>query len=415
MAGAHQGEDLARALSRILLLSNGHGEDLSASLIGRELRDRGHIVEALPLVGTGQAYRRAGIPVLGRHRDYSTGGLGYTSWHGRLTELLQGQLLYLLSQVRLMLRRAGSYRLLVVVGDVIPVMAAWLSRRPVITYLVAYSSHYEGRLRLPWPCGPCLRSPRTRRLYCRDALTAADLSGQLKRPAIFLGNPFLDPVTPGPGTSARRDAATACLALLPGSRLPEAERNLAEMLAVLEGLPQDLPLTCRAALVSDLDPPRLQGLTRRSRWQLEQDGSHWQLRHGARRLQLCWGAFAAVLHQSDLVLSMTGTAAEQAVGLGRPVLQVLGHGPQFTGSFADAQRRLLGPTVTCAPGEAGSERHHRATARRVLELLDQLGDGETSELARRCRTMARERIGPPGGSRRMAEDIDAVLHGPDLG
>ena len=44
------------AATRILLLSNGHGEDLSGALIGRELQALGHRVEALPLVGHGRAY-----------------------------------------------------------------------------------------------------------------------------------------------------------------------------------------------------------------------------------------------------------------------------------------------------------------------------------------------------------------------
>jgi hypothetical protein len=52
---------------------------------------------------------------------------------------------------------------------------------------------------------------------------------------------------------------------------------------------------------------------------------------------------------------MAGTAAEQAVGLAKPVLQLPGQGPQFTASFAEAQRRLLGPTVFCAPGDSGSQ------------------------------------------------------------
>ena len=34
----------------LLLLSNGHGEDLSGALLGRELRLRGLAVAAMPLV-----------------------------------------------------------------------------------------------------------------------------------------------------------------------------------------------------------------------------------------------------------------------------------------------------------------------------------------------------------------------------
>ena len=44
-------------MGRLLLLSNGHGEDLSGALLGRALQTEGHDVEALPLVGKGQPYR----------------------------------------------------------------------------------------------------------------------------------------------------------------------------------------------------------------------------------------------------------------------------------------------------------------------------------------------------------------------
>lgn len=136
-------------------------------------------MEALPLVGHGQAYRRAGIPVLGHTRQGSTGGLGYTSLGGQLTDLLEGQPLYLLQQLALLRRRSSQYGLVVGVGDLLAVLAAWLSRRPSAIYLVAYSSHYEGRLRLPWPCTWLLRQPAIQAIWSRDALTASDLSQQL--------------------------------------------------------------------------------------------------------------------------------------------------------------------------------------------------------------------------------------------
>ena len=83
-------------MARFLLLSNGHGEDLSGSLLGKELRGLGHDVKALPLVGLGHPYLKANLPLLGRSHEFSTGGIGYTSLRGRLTELLQGQILYLI-------------------------------------------------------------------------------------------------------------------------------------------------------------------------------------------------------------------------------------------------------------------------------------------------------------------------------
>jgi hypothetical protein len=113
-------------LSAVLLLSNGHGEDLSAAAIGRQLWERGITVEALPLVGQGQAYRQAGITVLGPTRDFSTGGLGYTSLAARLTDLREGQLTYVLRLLGRLRRRRRRYRLVVAVGDLVPVLGAWL-------------------------------------------------------------------------------------------------------------------------------------------------------------------------------------------------------------------------------------------------------------------------------------------------
>ena len=359
----------------ILLLSNGHGEDLSGALIGRALAERGLTVDALPLVGHGRAYEQAGIRLRGRTREYSTGGLGYTSAFGRLTELVKGQVIYLLSRLLLLLRIAPRYQLILVVGDVIPVIAAWLSGRPTATYLVAYSSHYEGKLRLPWPCAPCLRQRRTRAIYSRDAITAADLTGQLQRSVHFLGNPFFDGALsssePLKGHPSQR------LGLLPGSRLPEALHNLELMLRVLERLPEPLRpaerLGLHAALVGKLTPQEVAPLASRLGWKLQLEGEEsCSLQRGPLQLQLEWGRFAAVVQQCDLLLSMTGTTAEQCVGLGKPVLQLVGDGPQFTANFAEAQRRLLGPGLFCASGPTGSEEQLDGTAALLEQLLARL-------------------------------------------
>ena len=409
----------------ILLLSNGHGEDLSGALIACELRARGYRADALPLVGHGRAYDQAAIPLLGRTREYSTGGLGYTSLWGRLTEVFQGQVGYLLRRLALLVRIAHRYDLVVVVGDVLPVAAAWLTWRPVVTYLVAYSSHYEGRLRLPWPCGACLASARFRRVLSRDALTASDLGEQLGRPVDFLGNPFFDaavaagePVGANEPLGAGQPAPIQRLGLLPGSRLPEALHNLELMLEVLAQLPEHLQqpdqLGLSAALVGRLGPEEVAPLASRLGWRLDSEaGTITRLRRGPLRLELVWGRFAAVVQHSDLVLSMTGTAAEQAVGLGKPVLQLVGSGPQFTDNFAEAQRRLLGPSLFCAEGRSGSAEQREGTARLLAQLLGELQRDGT--LADRCHRNGLERIGAGGGTARMADAILEALGRPAPG
>ena len=414
----------------VLLLSNGHGEDLSGSLLARTLQQQGIAVEALPLVGHGEPYRRAGIAVLGRTRSFSTGGLGYTSFLGQLTELFQGQPLYFLKRLGLLVRQRRRFALVVAVGDLLPVLGGWLSGRTTAVYLVAYSSHYEGRLRLPWPCGWLLRRPAMAAVWSRDALTARDLSQQLGRPVQFLGNPFLDPVIaadPSSDPSAETAPAAAPwpgspsqpqrLALLPGSQLPEALRKLELMLRLLAGVPAALRqperLTVEAALVGDLSRTQIAAMAHPLGWELV--GGDGLRGHGL-QVALGWGRFGEILRGAHLVLSMAGTAAEQAVGLAKPVLQLPGRGPQFTEGFAEAQRRLLGPGLFCAGGPPASPEALRAGAALAAQLLEQLGDPHRAPaLQQQLEQEAAQRIGAAGGTKRMAEAIMALLAKPRHG
>ena len=384
-------------MGRILLLSNGHGEDLSGSLLGSALRALGHEVTALPLAGLGRPYSQAKIHLLGSSHEFSTGGIGYTSLRGRLTELIQGQILYLLRRLLRLLRHAHRFDLIVVVGDVIPVIAAWLTRRPVATYLVAYSSHYEGQLRLPWPCGPMLSGRHFLAIFSRDQLTADDLSEQLARPVQFLGNPFMDPVLAATEPLAH---AQHRIGLLPGSRLPELEANLQLLLKMSAQLPDNMGISLELALVSSLDDKGLSRCANAVGWQLREGRLE---RQGAPAVQVHRGAFQAVLQHSDLVISMAGTAAEQAVGLAKPVLQLPGQGPQFTASFAEAQRRLLGPTVFCAPGDSGSRDNLSASAQLALQLLERIVHDR--DFQHQCQNEALRRLGNSGGGLRMASAI----------
>lgn len=407
---------------RVLLLSNGHGEDLSGALVASALRRRGVAVRALPLVGHGEPYRQRGIEVVARTRAFSTGGLGFTSLAGQLRELLEGQTLHVLLQLAGLRRRGRSADLVVAVGDLVAVLGGWLSGRPAAVYLVAYSSHYEGRLRLPWPCGWLLRRRCFKAIWARDRLSAEDLSAQLRRPVRFLGNPFLDAALPGADTTpgpAVLEVDPQQLLLLPGSRLPEAQHNLALMLDLLPRLARRLPppqrLRIRAALVGSLSAAAIEQLAAPLGWgPAAAAGGTQLLRHGrGLEVELVWADFAAQLAAADLVLAMSGTASEQAVGLGKPVLQLVGRGPQFTAGFADAQRRLLGPAVIGVNGEPGSDAGLEATAALGADLLQRLADPAQGPALRRLwASTASERIGASGGSERLAAAIMELLQCP---
>ena len=387
----------------VLLLSNGHGEDLSGAKIAEALMARGIAVEALPLVGHGRPYRQVGVPVLGRTRECSTGGLGYTSLAGQLREIREGQWTYLLGRLLWLARHRKRFERVVGVGDLLAVLGAWLGGPGAAVYLVAYSSHYEGQLRLPWPCGALLRSRRIVQIWSRDALTARQLSAQLGKPVVFAGNPFLDGVVDAAHPSPQPTPQSQSLALLPGSRMPEALHNLGLMLQVVSRLPGK-NLRIQAALVSSLTAEAIEAMAAPLGWQL--DPSRSLLRHGPWQVELGWGQFAAILNRADLALASAGTASEQAVGLGKPVLQLCGRGPQFTVKFAEAQRRLLGPGVSCATGKPGSSAVLQATADLAAQQLAALADPEAGPRWRhQLAALGAERIGAPGGSAQIATAI----------
>ena len=95
--------------------------------MGKAFKKLGHEVKALPLVGHGEAYLNAGLKVLGKTKSFSTGGMGYTSLRGRILELIQGQIIYLIKRIYLLFSISSKYDLLVVVGDVLPITVAWLT------------------------------------------------------------------------------------------------------------------------------------------------------------------------------------------------------------------------------------------------------------------------------------------------
>jgi uncharacterized protein (TIGR03492 family) len=244
-------------------------------------------------------------------------------------------------------------------------------------------------------------------IFSRDQLTADDLSEQLARPVQFLGNPFMDPVLTATQPLARAEQPLARaqhrIGLLPGSRLPELEANLQLLLKMSAQLPDNMGISLELALVSSLDDKGLSRCANAVGWQLREGRLE---RQGAPAVQVHRGAFQAVLQHSDLVISMAGTAAEQAVGLAKPVLQLPGQGPQFTASFAEAQRRLLGPTVFCAPGDSGSRDNLSASAQLALQLLKRIDHDR--DFQHQCQNEALRRLGNSGGGLRMASAIGGL-------
>ena len=111
-------------MSKILLLSNGHGEDLSGSLLANYLVKKGDLVEALPIVGDGENYKKLNIRIIGKTKKFSTGGIGYNSFKGRMVELFGGQIFYFFKKLYLSFKLRNKYDFYLVIGDIVPIFFA---------------------------------------------------------------------------------------------------------------------------------------------------------------------------------------------------------------------------------------------------------------------------------------------------
>ena len=342
--------------------------------MGDAFKKLGHEVKALPLVGNGESYLKEGIKVLGKTKSFSTGGMGYTSLKGRILELIQGQIIYLIKRIYLLFLISSKYDLLVVVGDVLPVTVAWLTRLPAITYLVAYSSHYEGKLKLPWPCSHCLSSNKFLKVYTRDKLTSDDLKKILFGKVEFIGNPFMDPFLNRNQSLPKHNRR---LGILPGSRMPEVGENLCLILKVIENVTnlksKDTDISFDVALVHTLDDYSLKNKITLDGWRLcfPTNKDHpLKIVKNHSIVNVYRDSFVKVVQSSNVLISMAGTATEQAALLGKLIIQIEGKGPQFNASFAEAQRRLLGPNVFCANGSVQEDKYMLSTCKLILNLLE---------------------------------------------
>jgi uncharacterized protein (TIGR03492 family) len=232
----------------------------------------------------------------------------------------------------------------------------------------------------------------------RDRLTARNLRRHGVA-ALAPGNPMMDGLAtaPPPGWLAGRRR----LLLLPGSRMPEAQHNLARLLAALPLRPAEpatvLLATSARPTLEDLEPLLAAAGFRPQAPPADSTVAGAWTREGI-EIVIGPGCFAAWAGWAEVGLATAGTACEQLVGLGIPALSLPGPGPQFQAGFARRQSRLLGGAVHPC--------HDAGELRRRLQVL--LADGERR---RRLGAIGQRRMGPPGGSAQLAGLMEARLLG----
>jgi uncharacterized protein (TIGR03492 family) len=404
----------------LLCLSNGHGEDAIAVRVLKALKQLSNPpnLAALPLVGEGVAYYKAGIKVLGPTQAMPSGGFIYMDQRQMWSDLKAGLLGLTLGQWQTLRSWANNGGKIFAVGDVVPLAMAWASGADYAFLGTAKSEYYlrndtdrlpgrpslegwGGSIYLPWERW-LMGHRRCRHAFVRDQLTA-DYLQRCGVAADYVGNPMMDglevdaPTLSRLTTSFLPDQRVLSLVLIPGSRAPEAFDNWQRILVALESVAQTFPdrqLRLLGAIAPGLNLAVLSDILQEHQWQ-PLAGAYPSFSRGKAQLILTQDAFAECLHLADAAIATAGTATEQAVGLGKPVFTLPGEGPQFTYAFAEAQLRLLGPSIQMIndPTQTGPT------------LSQCLGD---SNRLQAIHANGQRRMGPPGAAREIALRISRL-------
>jgi uncharacterized protein (TIGR03492 family) len=391
---------------RVLFLSNGHGEDLNASLVLKAFQQKYPQVEvaALPLVGEGNAYRRLDVPIIAPTRSLPSGGFVYMDNRKLLADLRSGLLGLAWQQIQSARTYARNCDLIFAAGDIVPLAIAQITGCSYAAFIVSASGYYENRISLPFYTLQRLRSRQCQVIFTRDAFSAQQLQQRGITKSIFAGYPIMDVLEPV-GKDLGLMPHVPMIALLPGSRLPESAQNLGLQLDLAIAIAREYaphPVQFQAALTPNMvasDQTKsspLQTLALEKGWEFQAGGQLYHAQHQVTVSCRC-DAFADILLKADLVIGMAGTAVEQAVGLGKPVIQIIGQGPQFTYRFAEAQMRLLGRSVQTIGKRPATAQDLLIAAKQVKSTL------ENPEYLQQCKLNGLERLGKAGGSARIAE------------
>lgn len=378
---------------KLLILSNGSGEDRigAAIAVAWQTLLPDSQIQALALVGQGQAYTEVGIDLLPPRFSPPSAGFAYLQ-PGLLWRDLRAGLLPHMYQSLLGLRQQRPDHV-IAVGDIVPLLAALAVPEARKTFVAcALSEYYLGDT---LQAGRTVFDPLQRQIlrrfqipiFARDALSAQSLR-RFGLMSHFRGNLMLDCV--GSDQPPLPDFRCPVVGLLPGSHA-DAEANFHLLLQQLAPL-GDQPLHFVLVQAPQVARSGLSQILAQAGWQAR--GAVWQRQQVSFSF---WPAqsYKAVLQQAQVMVGLAGTANEQAVGYGVPVLSfAAAQASQYTWRFAEAQQRLLGAGLSFL-----GDPHPRLISWQLQRML------KHPTYRQQAQQIASTRFGLPGAVQQLVQSL----------
>ena len=377
-------------MAKLILLSNGHGEDTIGALLGRKIRElRPDLnIRAYPLVGKGDSYEEADFDVLGPRRVMPSGGLTLHSGSMLRRDLCAGFLGLTLRQWRDLKRLETD--ILLVVGDIYAqLQSALIKTKCRFVYQALVSAfHGHGRpkggsrrvfMEVFTPLERLLMNRLAERVYVRDVKTKNLLRDMGVSKVKFLGNPIID-LADGHSISCLTQKGFSVV-LLPGSRdyaglalgvMLESFRKTRALIGAVAWSGGKLPVFPGWRIESGNGTRGLKAVLR------NQDTEVWVFED----------RFYDLLAGAQIVLGTAGTAH------GIPII-AFPVPPYYTELFLINQQRLLGPALTISRADPDEIARHLLSFRNSKSDRDKAGRAGCL------------RMGPPGGAKAIVRDIVA--------
>lgn len=320
---------------RIVVASNGHGEDAIGAKLAHKAAQRFPEAEvcAFPLVGAGIPYKKIGVRILPPLSKSPTGGIIKYHLRDLYQEIRAGLFRQISRQLSAWNQLRSSCRTVLCVGDAYLLChTLWGQGKKALMVATAKTKFISGH----WKLESFLYRKGCRKVWTRDEETAVELR-QNGVAAVFEGNPIMDlscDNTKGivPWGEGRR------LLVLPGSR-ERAYKDLELLLRALTKISERCAIAAVMVPAPSIDIDTL--VKTAAGWEF--DGLH--LRRGRLNIVVYRGEVAEAAQGAELLLGLAGTANQVCAGLGVPVLSVIEKGKLV-------QKKLLGDSELLVEADA---------------------------------------------------------------